>query len=193
MARKVLTPLPPPSNLALSIDLSACCPFWASFDIQNILSLPPHTSPSGLRPLLSVQWNFPSREPRALSPTRHSLPFYFAWCPLSLGIQASEDSCSCYPCVQLLLKSRAAWISSVPSQDWFFSFIPETLAGRCQLWAQCQLPSVCPWCFCLGALCTWAPAEAHTPDNNPIIPSDGFSHYLTLFVPSGVPCSHFSA
>lgn len=100
MARKVLTSLPP-SNLALSIDPSACCPFWASFDIQNILSLPPHTSPSGLRPLLSVQWNFPSREPRALSPARLSLPFtlpdaHFPWESRLLRTAAAAiPACSC--------------------------------------------------------------------------------------------------
>lgn len=99
MARKGLTPSL--SNLALSIDPSACCPFWASLDIQNILSLPPLTSPPGLRPLLSVQWNFPSREPKALSPARLSLPFtlpdaHFPWeSRLLRTAAAASPACSC--------------------------------------------------------------------------------------------------
>lgn len=54
MVRKFLTP-----GLALSKDLSACSQHWASFHIQSTLSLSP-------KPLISVQWNVPSWEPRAL-------------------------------------------------------------------------------------------------------------------------------
>lgn len=42
----------------------------------------------------------------------------------------------------------------------FYLFILKNLVGWCQLWAQCQLPPVCPWSFCLGTLCTQAPAES---------------------------------
>lgn len=131
---------------------------------------------------------------QGMAPCLSLPPFCFAWCPLSLGIQASENSCSRYPCLQLLLENRAAGFSGAPSQDWlFFSFILENLVGLCQLWAQCQLPLVCPWCFCLGTLCTHSPAESHAPDCNPVILFDGFSHYPVLFVPSWVTFSHSSA
>ena len=87
--------------------------------------------------------------------------------------------------------SRVQWCSL--SGLLFFPTILENSVGLCQLWAWCQLPPVCPWCFCLGTLCTQAPAESHTPDCKPVIPSDGFSHFPILLYPPWVPFSHFSS
>lgn len=173
--------------------------FW-SISLRSIMSIiwysahslfaTPHISLWAQAPSFCAV-EFPIPGTQGIVPCLSLPPFYFAWCPLSLGIQASKDSCSLWPCLQLLLRRRAAWFSSASSQDWFFFLYP---------WKSCRVvPTVgtvsaaCPWCFCLGTLCTWAPAEWHTPDNNPLIPSDCFSHYLTLFVPSWVPCSRFSA
>lgn len=171
MARKVLTP-----NLALSAIHQTALNTEHHFTFRT----PSPCHPTPLPPCIGPY--FCAVESRVLgtwgiAPCLSLPPLCFACCPLSLGIQASENSCSCSPCLQLLLKNRAAWFSGAPSQDWFFfPFILENLVGLCQLWAQCQLPPVCPWCFCLGTLCTQAPAESHTPDCNPVIPSDGFSH-----------------
>lgn len=116
MARKVLTP-----NLGPSADPLACSRFEHHSTFWTRSPCHPHLSllvqaPSFCAvesPILGAQgtflcWSLP--------------PFHFAWCPLSLGIQASDNSCSCYPCLQLLLKNRAAWFSGAPSQDWFFFF-----------------------------------------------------------------------
>ena len=178
MARKVLTPQSSPLYWSISLNIIQYSehPLLATPHISFWARAPSFCSVES--PILGTQ---------GVVSCSSLPPFYFAWCPLSLGIQASGNSCSCYPCLQLLLKHRAAWFSGAPSQDWFFSFILENFDGLCQLWAQCQLPPVCPWCFCLGTLCTQAPAESHTLDNSPVIPPDGFSHHPTLLCPSGVP------
>lgn len=84
---------------------------------------------------------------------------------------AAPSACSC-------CSGAGKRVSSAPSQGWFsFSFILENLVALCQLWAQYQLPPVCPRCFCSGTFCIQAPAESHTLDCNPVIPSDGFREY----------------
>lgn len=116
MARRVLTP-----NLALSPIPSACSLYYR-FTFRTPSPCHPSPLPPGPGPFfLCSGISCPENPgPVLCLPLPH---FCFAWCPLSLGIQAYENSCSCSPCLQLLLKSRAAWFSSAPSQDWFFFFI----------------------------------------------------------------------
>ena len=181
MVRKFLTP-----SLALSKDLSACCQHWASFHIQSTLSLSPQAPYFCAMecPILGTQGIAPrlSLPPFAL-PDAH-----FPWESRLLRTTAAAiPACSCCP------KTGQHGSAVLPLRTAFFSLILENLVGLCQRWTRCQLPPVCPWCFCLGTLCTQAPAESHTPDCKPVIPSDGFSHHPVLLVPPRVPFSHFSA
>lgn len=111
MARKVLTP-----NLALSTIRQTALNTEHHFTFRT----PSPCHPTPLPPCIGPY--FCAVESRVLgtrgiAPCLSLPPLCFACCPLSLGIQASENSCSCSPCLQLLLKNRAAWFSGAPSQD----------------------------------------------------------------------------
>lgn len=95
--------------------------------------------------LISVQWNLPSWEPRALLLACLSLPFalpdaHFPWeSRLLRTAAAAVPACSCCS------KTGQHGSAVLPLRtDFFFSFILENLVGLCQLWAQCQLSLVCP-------------------------------------------------
>ena len=104
--------------------------------------LTPDLSPS-TEPAVNTEHHFKLRAPSPCRPSplllcsgisRPGNPGHCPWLvspspllrlmPAFPGTQAAENSCSCYPRLQLLLRIRAAGFSGAPSQDCFFPTYP---------------------------------------------------------------------
>ena len=164
--------------------------------------LTPNLSPS-TEPAVSTKHHFTLRAPSPCRPSPLLLcsgisrpgnpghcpwlaspsPLLSAWCPLSLEPRLLRTAAAAIPACSCCSESGQQGSVVLPLRTAFFPLTLENSVGLCQLRAWCQLPPVCPRCFCLGTLCTQAPAESHTPDCKPVIPSDDFRHLPILLVP----------